>query len=152
MFEESYNKFATYLIETFDLNFILFTVVITTFASIAYFVMISYFITQIDKGYFIRKTKPAADAGENRQLESKYSRVTQVIKIAKIVIGIFLILCGVVMLVLPGQGLITILIGLSLVPFPGKNQLEQKLLSKKSVRASLNWIRKKANKEPFIFD
>ncbi|GAC20421.1 hypothetical protein GARC_3466 [Paraglaciecola arctica BSs20135] len=56
------------------------------------------------------------------------------------------------MLVLPGQGLITMLIGLSLIPFPGKHRIERDLLSRNSVRSTLNWIRIKANKEPFIFD
>jgi hypothetical protein len=56
------------------------------------------------------------------------------------------------MLVLPGQGLLTMLIGLSLLPFPGKQKMEQNILSRKSIRQSLNWIRIKANKEPFIFD
>ena len=71
---------------------------------------------------------------------------------AKILIGMGLLVCGIVMLVLPGQGLITMLIGLSLIPFPGKNKLEENLLAKKSVRSTLNWIRAKANKEPFVFD
>jgi UPF0716 family protein affecting phage T7 exclusion len=75
-----------------------------------------------------------------------------VINIAKIIVGVCLVLGGLLMLVLPGQGLITILIGLSLIPFPGKNTMEQKLLSRNSVRSTLNWIRVKANKEPFIFD
>jgi hypothetical protein len=74
------------------------------------------------------------------------------VKIAKIIVGVFVLVCGIVMLVLPGQGLITMLIGLSLLPFPGKNRIEQNLLSRKSVRFTLNWIRFKANKEPFIFD
>ncbi|MBA6417405.1 hypothetical protein H4J50_15435 [Colwellia sp. 6M3] len=56
------------------------------------------------------------------------------------------------MLVLPGQGLITMLIGLSLIPFPGKHKLEKNILARKSVRSSLNWIRTKAKKDPFIFD
>ncbi|GAC36330.1 hypothetical protein GPSY_0692 [Paraglaciecola psychrophila 170] len=56
------------------------------------------------------------------------------------------------MLVLPGQGLITMLIGLSLLPFPGKDKMEQNILSRKSVRTTLNWIRVKAKKPPFIFD
>ena len=78
--------------------------------------------------------------------------VSYVVNIAKILIGVFLLLCGIAMLVLPGQGLLTIVIGLSLIPFPGKKKLEQNILSRKSVRSSLNWIRTKANKAPFIFD
>ena len=80
------------------------------------------------------------------------NRNVDLVKIVKIIIGIFLLVCGIAMLVLPGQGLLTMLIGLSMLPFPGKHKIEQNLLARKSIRSSLNWIRIKANKEVFIFD
>ena len=138
--------------ETFGPNFIFLTILLTTVVSIAYFIVISYIITQMDKRYFIRKKNAGDDVSEKPHLTSMNSSVIYVVNIVKIIIGVCLLLCGVVMLVLPGQGLLTILIGLSLVPFPGKNKIEQDLLSRKSVRSSLNWIRMKANKDPFIFD
>ena len=52
------------------------------------------------------------------------------------------------MLVLPGQGLLTIVTGLLLVNYPGKYKLEQKLVSIPSIYKALNWIRFKANKPP----
>jgi hypothetical protein len=52
------------------------------------------------------------------------------------------------MLVLPGQGLLTILIGLVLVNFPGKYYLERKVIEQKKVLATMNWIRGKANRPP----
>ena len=157
MLIESYNKIATYLLETFGPNFIFLTILLTTAVSIAYFIVITYLITQMDKRYFVRKglirKKISGDsASEKPHITLMNSSVTYVINIAKIIVGVCLLLCGVVMLVLPGQGLLTILIGLSLVPFPGKNKIEQNILSRKSVRFSLNWIRMKANKDPFIFD
>lgn len=137
---------------TFDPNFIFLTILLTTAASITYFIVISYIITQMDKRYFIRKKISANDSSENSYLMWMNSSVTYAVKIVKIIVGVCLLLCGLLMLVLPGQGLITMLIGLSLIPFPGKHKIEQNLLSRKSVRSSLNWIRIKANKEPFIFD
>lgn len=151
MLIESYNKIATYLMGTFGPNFIFLTILLTTVASIAYFIVISCIITQMDKRYFIRK-KNSGDDSSAPHLTSINSSVTYVVKIAKIIVGLYLLACGIVMLFLPGQGLITMLIGLSLIPFPGKNKIEQNILSRKSVRSSLNWIRIKANKEPFIFD
>jgi len=52
------------------------------------------------------------------------------------------------MLVLPGQGLLTIVTGLLLINYPGKYKLEQKLVAIPSVFRALNWIRVKANKPP----
>lgn len=152
MLTDSYNNLTTYLTQTFGASFIFFTLLLTTFASIAYLLVISYFITHMDKEYFVQKKITRDDVNVSPHLRSMSSSLTYVVKIAKIIAGVFLLVCGIVMLVLPGQGLITIVIGLSLIPFPGKNKIEQNLLSRKSVRSSLNWIRMKANKEPFIFD
>ena len=66
-------------------------------------------------------------------------------------IGIVLILAGIAMLVLPGQGLLTILAGFSLTNFPGKYTLERKIISNPAVFKSLNWIRHKAGKTSLQF-
>lgn len=52
------------------------------------------------------------------------------------------------MLVLPGQGLLTIVTGLLLINYPGKYRLEKKIVNKPSIFRALNWIRIKANKPP----
>ena len=66
----------------------------------------------------------------------------------KNLIGLSLIIGGLLMLVLPGQGLLTIVTGLLLVNYPGKYKLEQKLSSMPSIFRALNWIRLKAKKPP----
>lgn len=65
--------------------------------------------------------------------------------------GIFLLTAGFAMLFLPGQGLLTILIGLLLLSFPGKQTMLNYLISKPAVQHSLNWIRKKSGKPPFTW-
>ena len=162
MLTEYYINIETYLNQNFGANFIFLTILITTVASIVYFIVISYIITQLDTRYFIRKNKALKNFRSVKSTEANVditSRLTPinsglnfVTNIAKIIFGLFLFICGLAMLVLPGQGLITMLIGLSLIPFPGKHKLENKLLARKSVRSSLNWIRSKAKKPPFIFD
>ena len=68
----------------------------------------------------------------------------------KNLLGFLLILLGLVMLVLPGQGILTIVIGLFLMNFPGKYKLERALVSRPKVLNSLNWIRAKAQKPPLV--
>lgn len=68
--------------------------------------------------------------------------------VIKNIIGITFILTGIAMLVLPGQGLLTILIGIMLTDFPGKYRFERKLITRKRVWKSVNWIRAKAGKPP----
>lgn len=69
-------------------------------------------------------------------------------RIVRNVIGWPLIAAGVLMLVLPGQGVITILLGLSLVDFPGKHRAERWLLSRGKVLHAANWLRAKYRREP----
>ena len=71
-----------------------------------------------------------------------------VVIIGKNIIGLSLIIGGLLMLVLPGQGLLTIITGLLLVNYPGKYKLEQKLVLIPSIFKALNWIRFKAKKPP----
>jgi hypothetical protein len=71
-----------------------------------------------------------------------------VLRILKNAFGCFLILSGVLMLFLPGQGLLCLFLGVSLVHFPGKRRLELRLLRYKRIRNSVAWIRHKAKREP----
>jgi hypothetical protein len=65
--------------------------------------------------------------------------------VGKNLLGLVFVLAGVAMLVLPGQGILTILIGLMLMNFPGKRGLEQRLVQQPSVWRAINWIRSKAH-------
>jgi putative transmembrane protein PGPGW len=67
-------------------------------------------------------------------------------------VGTILLVAGIVMLFLPGQGILTIILGLSLLDFPGKKQAKDAFLRRHSVHTGLNWIRKKEGKPPFSFD
>lgn len=64
------------------------------------------------------------------------------------VLGLVFIIAGIAMLVLPGQGILSILIGVSLSSFPGKYTLERKLVSLPKVLDGINWLRAKSDKPP----
>jgi hypothetical protein len=67
----------------------------------------------------------------------------------KNLVGALLVLLGVVMLVTPGQGLLTLLVGLLLMNFPGKYQLERWLVRRPGVLKALNWLRARRDQPPF---
>ena len=67
------------------------------------------------------------------------------------VIGFLLFCAGVAMLFLPGQGIITIIIGIAVMRFPYKRVILLKATRPHSVRKSLDWIRRKMKKEPFLW-
>lgn len=70
--------------------------------------------------------------------------------VAKNVIGVIFLLAGFAMLFLPGQGILTILIGVSLMDFPGKQRLEAKLIGQRTVLSAINAMRKKFDKPPLM--
>ncbi len=70
--------------------------------------------------------------------------------LVKNTLGVVLILAGIAMLVLPGQGLLTIFIGLMLTNFPGKYRLERWLVARPGVLTAINWLRRRAGHEPVL--
>lgn len=72
--------------------------------------------------------------------------------VAKNIAGAILVIAGIVMLVGPGQGILTILIGLILMDIPGKRPLEARLIKRPVVLAAVNNFRAKYNKPPLVMD
>lgn len=70
--------------------------------------------------------------------------------IGKNIAGILLVALGVVLSLpgVPGQGLLTVLLGIMLLDFPGRHRLEQKLLSKPSIVNTINKLRGRFSKPP----
>lgn len=66
-------------------------------------------------------------------------------------LGAALFLAGVAMLFLPGQGLITMVLGLAVMSFPYKKKLIQTICRYPSLRHGLDWLRAKTGHEPFIW-
>lgn len=70
--------------------------------------------------------------------------------IIKNLVGSVFVLAGFIMLFVPGQGLLTMLIGISLLDFPKKRELEARIVSQPSVLKAINSIRHKFNKPSLI--
>jgi hypothetical protein len=78
--------------------------------------------------------------------------VRGVILIVKNVVGFVLVFFGVGMLVLPGQGMLTVLVGLMLLDFPGKYHLERWVVRRPAIARSINWLRRRAGRGPLVLD
>jgi putative transmembrane protein PGPGW len=81
-------------------------------------------------------------------LDSQPTLVRAGLRAVKNLFGVLLVVLGIIMLVLPGQGVLSIIFGLSLVDFPGRHALQCKLMRRPKVIESLNWIRKKFDRPP----
>jgi hypothetical protein len=68
--------------------------------------------------------------------------------------GGVLVLLGAVMALpgVPGQGLLTMIIGLTLLDFPGKLALERRLVSRPFVLRQLNALRTRFRRAPLVMD
>jgi hypothetical protein len=70
------------------------------------------------------------------------------IRIVRNLLGIVLIGLGIVMLVLPGQGLLTILVGFMLLSIPGKRKLAASAVRRSGMLDSVNRFRVKFGRQP----
>jgi hypothetical protein len=74
--------------------------------------------------------------------------------LGKNILGLILVALGIVMSLpgIPGQGILTILLGIMLLDFPGKRQLERRLISRPSVFKSVNRLRARFGKPDLVVD
>ena len=74
--------------------------------------------------------------------------------IAKNVLGVFLIIIGIILSLpgVPGQGILTILLGLIMVDIPGKKPLEARIIKRPAVLAAVNNLRDRYGKRPLELD
>ena len=74
--------------------------------------------------------------------------------IGKNVLGVLLVGLGIVLSLpgVPGQGILTILLGVMLLDFPGKRRLERKLISRPSVLSTVNALRHRYGKPALVLE
>lgn len=105
---------------------------------------------------FIARRIPADYFAHDRRPSGRFAKRYWVLRITLIVIknllAIVLLLAGVAMLVLPGQGLLTILVGFLLLDLPGKYRMEKWLVRRRVIAIPLNWLRKRKGIEPLAYE
>ena len=105
---------------------------------------VPWMLLRIPPDYFTHPRRPAG-VGSGSHPVLRWS-----LRILKNAFGGVCVLAGIAMLVLPGQGLLTILIGLLLIEFPGKYPLERRLIARPRVLRTLNRFRQRRRREPLI--
>jgi UPF0716 family protein affecting phage T7 exclusion len=108
---------------------------ISAFLFVVTLLLTPYLLGLMPQDYFIGKAQVSSDG--------------ILLKIAKNVLGGVLVLAGIIMLFTPGQGVVAILLGLFLMDFPKKRQLEHQLIKNEPTFKTLNWLRSKASKPKF---
>jgi hypothetical protein len=113
--------------------------IVTFFGSL---LAVPLIVARLPEDYFISHHRPAD------WLKSPRVRIEWLI--AKNVLGLLLLAAGIAMLVFPGQGVLTIVLGLMLMDFPGKTRLLNRVAQRPGVLKSINWMRRKAGKTPML--
>jgi hypothetical protein len=74
--------------------------------------------------------------------------------ILKNVFGVFLILLGIVLSLpgIPGQGILTILLGIIMLDIPGKRPIEARIIKRPALLAVINKLRARYDKPPLVVD
>lgn len=123
------------------------TLVMLTALSIVFFVgsliAIPFILVRLPADFFdIRIPRP--------WMEDHHPVLRVLGHLVKNAIGAIFLFVGFLMLFLPGQGILTMLIGISMLDFPGKRKLEAMLIGRPSVLNTINGMRAKFGKPPLI--
>ncbi|MEX0678255.1 MAG: PGPGW domain-containing protein [Pirellulales bacterium] len=101
-----------------------------------------YVLTTIPSDYFNTKRKPF------EQWRTSKPALWWTLVITKNLVGALLIVAGLIMIFTPGQGILTVLLGISLVDIPGKRAWERKIIKRQPVLKVINRLRARANQPP----
>ncbi len=107
-------------------------------------VIVGFVLARIPADYFVNP--------EARRPIDRHPVLRILFLIGKNLFGVFLILLGVVLSLpgVPGQGLLTILMGVALVDFPGKYRAERWLLTRPVVLRNINRLRARVGRPPLL--
>ena len=97
-------------------------------------VAVPIFLVRIPEDYFTRACNPSSLP----------------VRALRTAVGLALIVLGFAMLVLPGQGILTILVGLGVLDLPIKDRILNRLLCQAKVRRAIDAIRHKAGKPSLL--
>ena len=109
--------------------------------------IVSFVMVKIPKDYF--QMKHPRKLWPDKPPVVRYLGIAgkNLLGVALVIVGILLSLPGV-----PGQGFLTILLGIMLVDFPGKQKLEHKLVSRPQVRNAIDKLRQRFGKPKLVLD
>lgn len=111
---------------------------------IASIVVVPWLVIRMPSDYLVRNPPMRTEWGHH------HPAVRIALKVLKNLLAYCVIAAGILMLFLPGQGVLTIIAGLLLADFPGKHTLIRWTLTRPTVLRTVNWLRTRAHREPLL--
>jgi hypothetical protein len=108
----------------------------------------AYVVVQLPADYFLDRRHAALPIAEHHPV-LRWS-----VRILKNLLGYFLVVLGIILSLpgVPGQGILTILIGIMLADFPGKRRFERWLVSQPAVEKGINNLRRRFGHPPLLLE
>jgi hypothetical protein len=117
--------------------------IVTFFGSL---IVLRILIVRMPADYFVGR-RPAHNPWADSHPAIRMSAL-----VTKNLLGGILVAFGFVMLFTPGQGVLSILVGLSLLNIPGKRALERRIVGNPVVLRGLNRVRGHAGRPPLVLE
>lgn len=130
---------------TIDNSTIWYLAVFSIISFIGTLMLIPVLVVRIPADYFAEKKRHRWEPWAHEHPVIRWSLL-----IAKNLLGYIFIILGIAMLVLPGQGVLTILIGVMFINFPGKYRLERWVVTRGPVLKTINNLRQRAGRAPLL--
>ncbi|PHS19013.1 MAG: hypothetical protein COA78_01220 [Blastopirellula sp.] len=105
-------------------------------------VVVPWLVVCMPEDYFASRNRP------DTRFTLRHPLLRSLFWISRNLLGVLMIFAGIIMLVLPGQGLLTIAVGFFVMDFPGKHKLERRIIRLRPIKNSINWLRRKAHANP----
>lgn len=142
-FQETLHKFGLTGTTFVLLSLVLFVVTFTGSLAIS-----AYILVQLPATYFCE------NCPQDLAWARRHPAIRWTLHILKNLLGVFLVVLGVLLSLpgVPGQGILTILLGVMLLDFPGRRRLERSLVTRPSVLQAVNRLRARYGKPPLVLE
>ena len=115
-------------------------IIVMTLATVASILML---LISLPSDYFTRKKQVSRIKNPVLRLFLRFLRN---------VCGIVFLIAGFIMLFTPGQGILSLLVGIILCDFPGKRRVERKIVARPRVLSVINRIRARYKRPLIVLD
>ena len=126
---------------------VLFGVLISVVTFVGSIGVVTFVLVKLPANYF--------HSSHDREFLTERHPVLRMVGVfLKNLLGLVLVGFGIVMSLpgVPGQGVLTILLGIMLLDFPGKRKLEVKLVGRPKVFRAINGLRARFDRPPLLLD
>lgn len=109
-------------------------------------ILIPWVITRIPRAYFAKRNRTES------RFKNEHPVLWPFLFVVRNFLGAVLFVVGLLLLVLPGQGILMIVASTFLLEFPGKYRMQRWLVRRPKVLRSINWLRSRFERRPLEFD